>query len=82
MLYAYPLLWLPFNRFARFFFINTRFCVAMVTMLKKNILQNENLYAAEYNKVYLNRTLLTLTAFDYLIKTFKAKSSAKIPDGS
>ena len=59
------------------FFINTLLCVAMVTMLMKSILPNVWLFAADCNKVYTNRALSTLIAYNYLILTFKAKRSLK-----
>ena len=79
--YAYPLFWLPSNRFT-WFFINTLLCVAMVAMWVKNISQNVSLSAAYCHEVYMNRTMFTLIAFDYLILTFKVKRSGKIPDFS
>ena len=41
------------------FLINPLLCVAMVTKLVKDILQNVWLYAADCNQVYMNKTLLT-----------------------
>ena len=40
------LFWLPSNRFTQFF-INTLPCVAMVTILGKDIPQNVSLFAAD-----------------------------------
>ena len=42
-----------------------------------NILQNVCLCAADCNLGYMNKTLFTLIAVDYLILTFKVKRSAK-----
>ena len=42
--------------------------------------QNVSLSAAYCYLVYMNRTLFSLIAFDYLILTFKVKRSRKIPD--
>ena len=58
-------------------FINTLLCVAMVTKLAIYILQKICLCAAAYNLVYMNKTLFTFIAFDYLILTFKVKRAAK-----
>ena len=63
---------LPSNQFTQFF-INTILCVTMATTLVTDILQNVWLCAADYNEVYMNRTLFILIAFNYLILTFKAK---------
>ena len=52
----------------------------MVTMWVKNIPQNVSLSAAYCHEVYMNKTMFTLIAFDYLILTFKVKRSGKIPD--
>ena len=49
----------------------------MATTLVTDILQNVLLCAADYNEVYMDRTLFVLIAFNYLILTFKAKRSAK-----
>ena len=49
----------------------------MATTLVTDILQNVWLCAADYNQVYMNRTLFILIAFNYLILTFKAMRSAK-----
>ena len=49
----------------------------MATTLVMEILQNVWLCAADYNEVYMNRTLFILIAFNYLILTFKTKRSAK-----
>ena len=49
----------------------------METMLVKDIPQNVSLPAAYCYKVYMNRTMFTLTAFDYLILTFKVTRSGK-----
>ena len=59
------------------FLINPLLCVAMVTLLVKDFLQNVWLYAAGCNLMYMNKTLLTSIAFDYLILIFKVKRSAK-----
>ena len=40
-------------------FINTLLCVAMVTMLAKDILKSVLLCAADCNKVNMNRSLLS-----------------------
>ena len=58
-------------------FINTPLCVAMVTMLAMYILQKVLLCVADCNKGYINKTLFTLIALNYLILTFKVKRSAK-----
>ena len=52
----------------------------MVTMRAMYILQKVCLCTADCNFSYVNKTLFTLIAFDYLILTFKLKRSAKIPD--
>ena len=44
------------------------------------ILQKFCLCAAGCNLGYMDNTLFTLIAFDYLIYTFKVMRSAKIPD--
>ena len=62
------------------FFINTLFCIAMVTMLVKDIPQNVSLSAAYCYYLFMNKTRFTLTAFHYLILMFKVKGSGKIPD--
>ena len=49
----------------------------MVSMLAMFILQKVCLCAADCNLGYMNKTLLTLIAFDNLILTFKVKRSAK-----
>ena len=49
----------------------------MVTVLAMYILQKVWLCAADCNLGYMNKTLFTLIAFDYLILTFKVKRSAK-----
>ena len=59
------------------FFINTLLCVAMVTMLAMYSLQKVWSCAVDCNLCYLNKTLFTLIAFDYLILTLKVKRSAK-----
>ena len=46
-------------------------------MLAMYILQKVYLCAADFNLGYLNKTLFTLTAFDYLILTFKLNRSTK-----
>ena len=48
-------------------FINTLICFAMVTKLAMYILQKVSLCAADCNLGYMNKTLLTLIAFDYSI---------------
>ena len=60
------------------FFINTLLCVAMVTKSAMHILQNVCLCAADCYLGYMNKTLFSLIAFDYLILTFKVNRSAKI----
>ena len=55
----------------------TLLCVAMVTKLAIYILQKICLCAAAYNLVYMNKTLFTFIALDYLILTFKVKRAAK-----
>ena len=74
--YSYPLIWLPNNQFIQFL-INTLLCIAMVNMLAMYIIQNVCLCAADCNLGYMNKTLFTLNAFEYLIYTFKVKRSAK-----
>ena len=59
------------------FSINTLLCVAMVTKLEMYILQKVCRCAADCNLGYMNKTLLTFIAFDYLILTFEVKRSAK-----
>ena len=59
------------------FFINTLLCVARATKLAMYILQKVCLCAADYNLGYINKTLSSLIAFDYLILTFKVKRLAK-----
>ena len=54
-----------------------QFGVAMVTVLAMYILQNVWLCAADCNLGFMNKTLFTFIAFDYLILTFKAKRSVK-----
>ena len=59
------------------FFINTLPCVAMVTKSEMYNLQKVCLCTADCNLGYMNKTLFTLIAFDFLILIFKVKRSAK-----
>ena len=52
----------------------------MVTMLAMNILQKVWLCTADNNLGYMNKTMFTLIALDYLISALKVKRSAKILD--
>ena len=49
----------------------------MVTVLAMYILQKVWLRATDCYLGYMNKTLFTLIAFDYLILTFKVKRPAK-----
>ena len=54
----------------------------MVTMLAMYILQKVCFCAAYCTLGYMNKTLFTLIAFDYLIFTLKSRGQRKIPDVS
>ena len=60
--------------------INSLLCVAIVTELVNDTLQNIWLCAADCNQVCMNKTLFALNAFDHLILTFKVNMSPKIPE--
>ena len=60
-----------------FFFINSLLCVAMVTELVNDILQNIWLCATDCNYLYMNKTLFALNAVDHLILIFKVNRSPK-----
>ena len=49
----------------------------MLTMLAMYIIQDVCLCGADFDLGYMNKTLFTLTALEYLIFTFKVKRSEK-----
>ena len=51
----------------------------MVTMLAMYILQKVQLCAADCDLGYMNKTLFTLIAFEYLILTLTVERTAKMP---
>ena len=70
------LFWSLSNQFTQFF-INTLFCVAMVTILAMYILQQMWLCAADCNLGYMNKIVFTSIAFDYLLLIVKVNRSVK-----
>ena len=59
------------------FFINSLLCVAMITELVNDILQNIWLCATDCNYLYMNKILFVLNAVDHLVLIFKVNRSPK-----